>query len=37
MGAPILVDIQDQLADPIGIAIIEYEKGVIPMTVKRET
>jgi DNA-directed RNA polymerase subunit K len=37
MGAPILVDIQDQLADPIGIAIIEYEKGVIPMTVKGET
>ena len=37
MGAPILVDIQDQLVDPIGIAIIEFDKGVIPMTVKRET
>jgi DNA-directed RNA polymerase subunit K len=37
MGAPILVDIQDQLVDPIDIAIIEFDKGVIPMTVKRET
>lgn len=37
LGAPILVDVADETIDPIEIAIKEFEKSVIPMTVKRET
>ncbi|HJX04750.1 MAG: DNA-directed RNA polymerase subunit K [Euryarchaeota archaeon RBG_13_57_23] len=36
LGAPILVDVPSDIIDPIDISIMEYEKGVIPMTVKRE-
>jgi len=36
LGAPILVDVSDETIDPIEIAIFEFEKGVIPMTVKRD-
>ncbi|OGS55769.1 MAG: DNA-directed RNA polymerase subunit K [Euryarchaeota archaeon RBG_19FT_COMBO_56_21] len=36
LGAPILVDVASEIIDPIEIALKEYEKGVIPMTVKRE-
>ncbi len=37
LGAPILVDVQEDIIDPISISMMEYDKGVIPMTVKRET
>jgi len=38
MGSPVLVDLKDEsIIDPIEIAIREYDMGVIPMTVKRET
>lgn len=37
MGSPVLVELQEPILDPIEIAIIEFQKGVIPMTVKRET
>jgi len=37
LGAPILVEASEDIIDPISISIMEYEKGVIPMTVKRET
>ena len=36
MGAPVLVDVPDDLIDPIEISITEYDEGVIPMTVKRD-
>jgi DNA-directed RNA polymerase subunit K len=36
LGAPILVEVPDEIIDPIEISIIEYNKGVIPMTVKRD-
>jgi DNA-directed RNA polymerase subunit K len=36
LGAPILVDSHADIIDPIELSIAEYEKGVIPMTVKRE-
>lgn len=36
LGAPVLVDVSEGTIDPIEISITEYEKGVIPMTVKRE-
>jgi len=37
MGAPVLVEVPENLIDPIEIAITEYNESVIPMTVKRET
>jgi len=36
MGAPILLDIPKGIVDPIEISTLEFEKGVIPITVKRE-
>ena len=36
LGAPVLVDVSEATIDPIEIAISEYDKGVVPMTVKRE-
>jgi DNA-directed RNA polymerase subunit K len=36
LGAPILVDVATEIIDPIEIALAEFQKGVIPMTVKRE-
>jgi DNA-directed RNA polymerase subunit K/omega len=34
MGAPVLIEV-DVIANPVDIAIQEYEVGVIPITVKR--
>ncbi len=34
MGAPVLIETEE--IDPIEIAIAEFEKGVIPITAKRE-
>jgi len=36
MGAPILIDLPKGIVDPIEIATLEFERGVIPLTVKRE-
>jgi DNA-directed RNA polymerase subunit K len=36
LGAPILMELASDIIDPIEISIKEYEKHVIPMTVKRE-
>ncbi len=36
MGAPILLDVPGGLVDPIEIATLEFERAVIPITVKRE-
>ncbi len=36
MGAPILIDISKDVIDPLIIAEMEYEKGVIPISVRRE-
>lgn len=37
LGAPIFVKIPEAMIDPIDIALVEYEKGVIPITVKRDS
>ena len=37
LGAPILIKIPKDLIDPIVIAEMEFDKGVMPITVKRET
>ncbi len=36
MGAPVLIDTPDGMADPIDIALLEFEKKAIPLTVIRE-
>jgi DNA-directed RNA polymerase I, II, and III subunit RPABC2 len=35
LGAPILVQLEAGVSDPIDIAIIELKEGVLPMTVRR--
>lgn len=37
MGAPVLMDVPEDFIDPIDIALLEYEKGLLPITVKRST
>ena len=36
MGAPILIDLVKGIVDPIEIATKEFERNVLPITVKRE-
>ena len=36
LGAPILIDVPEDIIDPIEISLLEYNKNAIPMTVKRE-
>jgi len=36
MGAPILINLIKDEIDPIKIATVEFEKGVIPITVMRD-
>ena len=35
LGAPAMTEIPSNIHDPVDIAIYEFEKGVIPITVKR--
>ncbi len=35
MGAPILIDLPPNIKDPIEIAELELEMGVLPMTIRR--
>ncbi len=35
-GAPLLIKITDDIVDPIQLALLEFEKGVIPITVRRK-
>ncbi len=35
MGAPVLLKVPDTLIDPIDIATMEFDKEVLPITVKR--
>jgi len=35
MGAPVLVDVPKTIIDPLSIAELEFQKGVIPITVRR--
>jgi DNA-directed RNA polymerase, subunit K/omega len=34
-GAPVLTDYPEDMLDPIDIAMLEYEKGLVPITVVR--
>lgn len=35
LGAPILIDVAPTLVDPVQIAELEFDAGVIPITVRR--
>ena len=32
LGAPVLLDIPEEMVDPIEIAMLEFSRGVIPIT-----
>ncbi len=34
-GAPVLIDYPDDMLDPIDIAMLEYDRNLIPITVVR--
>ncbi|MCK4265922.1 MAG: DNA-directed RNA polymerase subunit K [Thermoplasmata archaeon] len=36
MGAPVLINIPEEMIDPIDIAIQEFEENMLPITVKRK-
>jgi len=36
MGAPVMIPIPEDVMDPVILAMMEYEKGVIPITVVKE-
>jgi DNA-directed RNA polymerase subunit K len=36
LGAPVLLEIPEGMIDPITISHLEFDKGVIPITVKRD-
>ncbi|HUV25319.1 MAG TPA: DNA-directed RNA polymerase subunit K [Methanomassiliicoccales archaeon] len=36
LGAPVIIDIPEDMIDPIMIAMLEYDKGLIPITVNRD-
>lgn len=35
MGAPPLIDIPDEVRNPVDVALMEYEADAIPLTVQR--
>ncbi|MCJ2540596.1 MAG: DNA-directed RNA polymerase subunit K [Candidatus Thermoplasmatota archaeon] len=35
MGAPVLIKITEDIIDPVRISTMEFEKGVIPISVNR--
>jgi DNA-directed RNA polymerase subunit K len=37
LGAPVLIDIPEGMIDPVEIARLEYDRDVLPITVKRDS
>ncbi|HUT26764.1 MAG TPA: DNA-directed RNA polymerase subunit K [Methanomassiliicoccales archaeon] len=37
LGAPVLLEIPEGMIDPIIISQLEFDRGIIPITVKRDT
>ncbi len=35
MGAPILIETEETYSNPIDIALIELESGILPITIRR--
>ena len=34
MGAPVLIAVPEDVMDPVEVAIMEFKKGVVPITVR---
>ncbi len=34
MGAPVIIDVPKSVIDPVDIAIIEFDNGLVPITIK---
>lgn len=34
MGAPVIIDVPQNMIDPVDIAILEFESGLVPITIK---
>jgi len=37
MGAPILIEVPEDIVDPLGIAQYELKHGVLPLTIRRKS
>jgi DNA-directed RNA polymerase subunit K len=37
MGAPVLIKVSKEVIDPVKIALMEFDNGVLPISVLRET
>lgn len=35
MGAPLLISVPEEVKDPIDMALLELEEGVLPITIRR--
>ncbi len=36
LGAPVLIDYPEDMLDPVDVAMMEYDAGLVPITVKRD-
>ena len=36
LGAAVLIDYPEDMLDPVDIAMLEYDEGMVPITVKRD-
>ncbi len=34
MGAPVIIDVPKSIIDPVDIAMLEFEKNVLPITIR---
>ncbi|MCL5665798.1 MAG: DNA-directed RNA polymerase subunit K [Candidatus Thermoplasmatota archaeon] len=34
MGAPVIIDVPPSMIDPVDIAILEFDNGLVPITIK---
>jgi DNA-directed RNA polymerase subunit K len=34
MGAPVIIDVPRNIIDPVDIAMLEFERNVLPITIK---
>jgi DNA-directed RNA polymerase subunit K/omega len=35
MGAPVLIEVSEEISNPIDIALKELESGILPITIRR--
>ncbi len=35
MGAPVVIDVPSNMIDPVDIAMLEYDNGFVPITIRK--